>query len=1569
MLLAFTYLKKSPEDHVRLAEEARQRADSAIAEGDIKTYNSELMRAAKHFGSAKAKDANTTGYLYGYVDAHNDYICDNLTAASNQLQSVLSGVASIHDTLSATDEDREMLYKELHERTRMNLVIGQQHPVGMMLSYTNKRLDAMPDDAIAARYKAISLAYMAEEQRTDEQQVLDDLQFLNDTAAANPENPWLESALARYHVGNARRLARAAGGQFTEAVNAEFGSALEHADKALALAGDNMPAYLDASLILADLRSNDEALGARLIKRKNENAKKLNTLLKSKENRDALFIEEIERAIAVLRLAQPSEEDPDNTIDGPAEALALATAVLNDRPEEPAAYQSLGRLQREGNQFQDAEKTIEKGLAIQNDANARQFVRDSRARLSMQGQLADIKCTLALQASELEDRERLLDEANAIIDVMADADALPNQSQGREAQVDFLRGKVLLAQNKPRQAVTYLERANQAANNKDAQTLRLLAQTHARLGNDKLVVGFYEAILTTRRATGEDLLNLINLYINPGEGQQLEKAEEQLGWYRKQAPDDMRAVRLQARLLIQQEKYDEAIALLQEQDLEKHKDLADMIPGIQALGGNPEGAINVLRERLADRPEGEAMNLQVVMRLLNTLPQAEQKEAELDRLVSQGLDPSIADIFKRALTTGQATLDDQLKLIDIQGGTPADIAMKKFRLYQQRGQLDDGRPFLEEANQLEPNRADVIEWRYRLALDGKRWDDAEQAVKDMLKLSPDKRSPMAVSDGRFMRAQALAVRAAGMEPGEEQNKSVREAVVAYNNALNQYSHYVDGWVQLGRLYFAQGNYFAAQDSLTEALNRQSRNVEALEWMGLAEQASGQQINALERFEQVLAIQPGNRSALDRFTALARQIGLTPRAIQLREQIRERVPNNYDNRRVLAVLYAQTESHAKAKQTIEAVIEAEGSTLQNAAILGQVLAADEQHDQAIAAVQGYLTSLGEDTQWRDHLLLASTYETAGKTAEADQAFAKAIELERGEGTFGASLAKAQALLNRDQPEQAAALFEDLVKAFPDNDALKQQTAELYLRLRNFDRAEALAKTLPASAQRDRLIIQSASAQDKLGLAIERAQDASAAYPSDFGIQLNLIELLRAEQDRKPEGDRSYNKLLTMAKSLAQDNPDRVESKVALADVLLRMNRVEQATAILEKAKEFAPRHLATNERLFNITMREASVLVSSEPDTSREKAREALAIASILLEYRPNAPSALRGAGQAAELAGLGAVAVDYYQKTFEVTQAASDLGTYANALLAAGRATDARAVLEGDNATLVSSNLFLRALRGRAIAASGQPDAAANLFTNLFKQAQSPNEQVLITQQVIGAYPDVDKAIAIIENAVGDDLPVEVDRLLAGLLIRQQAYPEVIARLAKYVDKPAGSESDQLTLMSQLALAYQESGQYTEAKAIYNVAYELMNKQADLVSASQKIQLLNNMAYLLVDQLAGYEEEAIDYAKQALSLMGDNANPQQYALIEDTLGWAYFKAGKLEDAIRVLKDSVQRYPLAANQLHLGRAYLALGDQANRNRAVLVLEDAKDQARTEGDEKMIAETEKWYRESLKEDSAG
>ena len=80
---------------------------------------------------------------------------------------------------------------------------------------------------------------------------------------------------------------------------------------------------------------------------------------------------------------------------------------------------------------------------------------------------------------------------------------------------------------------------------------------------------------------------------------------------------------------------------------------------------------------------------------------------------------------------------------------------------------------------------------------------------------------------------------------------------------------------------------------------------------------------------------------------------------------------------------------------------------------------------------------------------------------------------------------------------------------------------------------------------------------------------------------------------------------------------------------------------------------------------------------------------------------------------------------------------------------------------------------------------------------------------------------------------------------------------------------------------------------------------------------LNNLAYLM---LKDNPDEALKYAQQAGELAPDNA------AVQDTLGWAYYRKGIYDTALRYLKTAVEKEGTARRKYHLAMAYFKVGDQ-------------------------------------------
>ena len=84
---------------------------------------------------------------------------------------------------------------------------------------------------------------------------------------------------------------------------------------------------------------------------------------------------------------------------------------------------------------------------------------------------------------------------------------------------------------------------------------------------------------------------------------------------------------------------------------------------------------------------------------------------------------------------------------------------------------------------------------------------------------------------------------------------------------------------------------------------------------------------------------------------------------------------------------------------------------------------------------------------------------------------------------------------------------------------------------------------------------------------------------------------------------------------------------------------------------------------------------------------------------------------------------------------------------------------------------------------------------------------------------------------------------------------------------------------------------------------------------------LNNMAVLSIELTKPPEpQKALDFARRAYQASGRNGEADP--LIADTYGWALSRAGKADEAIRVLEPTIRRLSNADTNCHLAEAYLA-----------------------------------------------
>lgn len=134
-----------------------------------------------------------------------------------------------------------------------------------------------------------------------------------------------------------------------------------------------------------------------------------------------------------------------------------------------------------------------------------------------------------------------------------------------------------------------------------------------------------------------------------------------------------------------------------------------------------------------------------------------------------------------------------------------------------------------------------------------------------------------------------------------------------------------------------------------------------------------------------------------------------------------------------------------------------------------------------------------------------------------------------------------------------------------------------------------------------------------------------------------------------------------------------------------------------------------------------------------------------------------------------------------------------------------------------------------------------------------------------------------------------------------------------FLEKAIASNSQDIGILSTLALAYDNQGEYKKSSDIYEMALKL---------DPQNALILNNYAYNLSERSENLDK-ALSMAKIAVEKEPNNAS------YLDTIGWIYFKMKNYKLAKKFIEKSLSINPNSAVVLeHLGDVFNAMKDNSN-----------------------------------------
>lgn len=429
------------------------------------------------------------------------------------------------------------------------------------------------------------------------------------------------------------------------------------------------------------------------------------------------------------------------------------------------------------------------------------------------------------------------------------------------------------------------------------------------------------------------------------------------------------------------------------------------------------------------------------------------------------------------------------------------------------------------------------------------------------------------------------------------------------------------------------------------------------------------------------------------------------------------------------------------------------------------------------------------------------------------------------------------------------------------------------------------------------------------------------------------------------------------------PDNIEGHQVLAALLVRVGKITEAAEHFE----YVITHGKQNER-------QRFMLITSMLSKEKDK-QTALAVMQELIASRAENPHALYAYSHLAFLLGDLSDAANVIKKVITLEPEWTEAYILqANIFIRRGDKAHALKVLQKVVETQ-PDNAPLRMFYARNLVDAKQFEEAANQFSlltddeklehdaryalgllslqmNKPRQAEEHFKQLIIDNKHIAASQyylaqsyelqnDLVKAIPAYEQVTDAQYHFEAELRIAHILAKQGQLKEARLRLQNMSPD---------SLEKELRI-YLTEGEILKAAKQYKAAFELYSDSLqqlpnnsrlqyaraliaeklgkidlaikDLESVVQRepkdAQALNALGYTLVDK-TDQLERGLDYILQALKLEPNDA------AIHDSLGWAYYRLGRYDEAIKYLRMSYERLKDAEVAAHLGEVLWVAGER-------------------------------------------
>jgi putative PEP-CTERM system TPR-repeat lipoprotein len=617
----------------------------------------------------------------------------------------------------------------------------------------------------------------------------------------------------------------------------------------------------------------------------------------------------------------------------------------------------------------------------------------------------------------------------------------------------------------------------------------------------------------------------------------------------------------------------------------------------------------------------------------------------------------------------------------------------------------------------------------------------------------------------------------------------------------------------------------------------------------------------------------------------------------------------------------------AKSRASALLEKDPKDLEAMLLRANAMAGLKDPEGAIAEVEQAMKVAPGDS--RALVSLGAIRQGSGDRAQAEAAYRQAIALDPK--STDAQLALANFLWSAGRPDEAEQALKHALSIDPKHLLANRMLGVLYIATQRAAQAEqplkAVAEISKAPAARLQLAdyyIQVRRIDEAKQLLTELAKDQATA--NDAEVRLASLDYAGGQIT---DAHKRLDELIARA-------PQYVPGLVAKAQWMLTENK-------LDEALQYANRAVAANSE-----SPDAQFILGAIHERRREPA-DAIKAFNEVLRLNPRAAVAQVALARLSLATGNQEAALKHAEEAKQ-----------ADPMNRAGRVVLARSLLARGDLTRAETEINMLAaethevpvvynLTGALQARKGNFDAARKSFSRVLELAPNDFEALaglvgldVQTKQVNAAVARVDAALAKSPNrpellalasqvysAAGQ--PARTEELLKRAVAADPGYSDGYALLAahyfqqKRVDE-ARSEFESMVKRDPSAVA---------PRTIVGLILEMQGKRAeakkwyeDTVATTNDAPIVaNNLAMIYANE-GNNLDQALQLAQSAKQRLPDSG------VVDDTLGWIYYKKGLANLAVEPLESALKRLPDNAEVLyHLGLTYASLGDKAKARTAL------------------------------------